>query len=276
MDVVSNLQFPGRPLQDTPNPFTASAACFAAIAWDLEWTKDYSRPDSNDPFCYSGVSVRLPTSTDLNAVEAFATVGYYSVYAEGPDEQHALADRFLADVAASLASADLVCGHQFSSDLAVAAKRCRSADTAASLRQAWQARASPGPAQHVGPGLAESAARIVDTRYDVGPPLVTTTSRRLVDVCNDIGIEVTQPETARESMTALQRRVEDHDTDTRQQLRVLNLRHSLSTLIVALKTTGHVASDAAVNTNYLIHRDLWDKIGYVDTDTFAELCDASC
>lgn len=51
------------------------------------------------------------------------------------------------------------------------------------LRDAWRQRRASRPAY----------PRVIDTRYDVGH-LLSGTSRRLVDVCSELRLDVTQPE----------------------------------------------------------------------------------
>jgi hypothetical protein len=54
--------------------------------------------------------------------------------------------------------------------------------------------------------------RFLDTRYDAGH-LLACQSRRLVDVCADLRLDVTQPELRGTSMTALHRRwLQDGDS----------------------------------------------------------------
>jgi hypothetical protein len=75
--------------------------------------------------------------------------------------------------------------------------------------------------------------------HDAGHVLACQ-SRRLVDVCADLRLDVTQPELRGTSMTALHRRwLELADTTAREKITVLNLRHSLSTAMVAARAAAN-------------------------------------
>lgn len=106
--------------------------------------------------------------------------------------------------------ADLLVGHQLSSDLAVlAANGDPAPEAVATVRAAWHARTAA-------PGF------VIDTRFDTGP-ILTGRSRRLVDVCTELGLDVTQPELGSKSMTALHRQWTDHrNTEARERITVLN------------------------------------------------------
>ncbi|MGH3938587.1 MAG: hypothetical protein ACRDTG_08100 [Pseudonocardiaceae bacterium] len=79
-----------------------------------------------------------------------------------------------------------------------------------------------------------TARRVIDTRYDTNHVL-SCRSRRLVDVCTELGLDVTQPELRGTSMTALHRTwLTEGIPESRERVSVLNLRHSLSTALVAL------------------------------------------
>jgi hypothetical protein len=109
-----------------------------------------------------------------------------SVYLDTDDERADLVAMAAADIAAATEAADLIAGHQLCSDLAVlsanAGPKVPAALTAA--RQAWHERRT------------DSDRRIIDTRFDAGH-LLAGASRRLVDVCAELDLDVTQPELAR-------------------------------------------------------------------------------
>jgi len=231
---------------------------------DVEWTKNYRVRNGNVPFCYSVTWVALPAP---GVPVSLAETGFTctSAYVEGTAETGDLiasADGALAEV---IEHADLVVGHQLCSDLAVlghAAGRPPPAVTA--LRAAWHQR---GPAAGGGP-------RVVDTRYDIGHVL-SGTSRRLVDVCADLGLDVTQPELRGTSMTALHRRwTEAGDTAAREKISVLNLRHSLSTALAALRASGADRREGGLNVNRMLADGLGDAFAWTASPAFTALLGA--
>jgi len=128
-------------------------------------------------------------------------------------------------------------------------------------RAAWRQRRQAG----------EGAPRILDTRYDAGHVL-TGTSRRLVDVCADLHLEVTQPELRGISMTALHRRwLETGDVTAREKITVLNLRHSLSTALVAARAAGLGDWAPGLNVSRLLACELGGAFGYLATPVFTAL-----
>jgi hypothetical protein len=111
--------------------------------------------------------------------------------------------------------------------------------------------------------------------YDAGHVL-TCQSRRLVDVCTDLGLDVTQPELRGTSMTALHRRwVEDQNVTAREKITVLNLRHSLSTALVAARAAGLGHRPAEPNVNRLLATGLAGTYGWLASPQFAALLDGS-
>ncbi|MCA1681975.1 MAG: hypothetical protein LC700_02295, partial [Actinobacteria bacterium] len=92
-------------------------------------------------------------------------------------------------------AADQITGHQFTSDLAVLANASPDPLPAvATARETWLDRRNHDLADR----------RVLDTRYDTGHVL-SCRSRRLVDVCTELRLDVTQPELRGTSMTALHR-----------------------------------------------------------------------
>ena len=116
--------------------------------------------------------------------------------------------------------------------------------------------------------------RIIDTRFDAGHVLVNT-SRRLVDVCGELALDVTQPELARKSMTALHRDWLDRaDIEARERVTVLNLRHSLSTAYVAMRAAGPLTWRAPLNVNAMPATGLRGRLGWLDHPTLRALANA--
>jgi hypothetical protein len=232
---------------------------------DVEWSKNYRIRGGNVPFCYSVVWIAL-SHGDEGASRATAPFWYSCAYVHDTAETQALtnqADLALTDV---LRDADLIAGHQLSSDLAVLASATRQpASGVTATRTAWHQRRDGLPGQ----------TRIIDTRYDAGH-LLTCQSRRLVDVCTDLGLDVTQPELRGTSMTALHRRwVEEQDVTAREKITVLNLRHSLSTALVAARAAGLGHRPVEPNVNRLLAAGLAGTYGWLASPQFAALLGGS-
>ena len=161
-----------------------------------------------------------------------------------------------------LDTADLIAGHQLCSDLAVLANAASGQLRAvADLRAAWRQRRM----------TASSQPLVIDTRYDIGH-LLGGASRRLVDVCADLRLDVTQPELRGTSMTALHRRwLQTGDISAREKISVLNLRHSLSTALAALHAAGIGRWDAWLNVNQILASGLGDTFTWTAGATFTAL-----
>jgi hypothetical protein len=252
------------PLSSRPPQRRTGTMRIASI--DVEWTKNYRIKNGNRPFCYSVVWLDLPagSSTDLAAVP-FA---FTSVYVEDPSEKTALVASAAATIRAADEHADLITGHQLCSDLAVLAANAPEGDPDLThARGQWKQRRTQAP----------DATPYLDTRYDAGH-LLTGTSRRLVDVCTELGLDVTQPELRGASMPALHRRWTDQaDTEGRERVSVLNLRHSLSTAYVAARAEqlGHWATDG-LNVNRAIAQCAEGAWDWLTHPTFTNLLEDSC
>lgn len=230
---------------------------------DVEWSKNYRIPDGNRSFCYSVVWLTLPADRTATVSTDHAP-GFRctSVYLDDDGERPALVDLAAADVALA-GTADLLVGHQLCSDLAVLAANGRDSATATGLietaRTAWRGRRD-GPAR-----------RVLDTRFDA-ESILSRRSRRLVDVCEELQLDVTQPELGRKSMTALHRDWLLHaDTEARERITVLNLRHSLSAALVAARAAGWAEWDGPVNLNAMLAAGLAGRIGWLEHPTFRAL-----
>ncbi|MGW7517845.1 hypothetical protein ACWGJ2_19880 [Streptomyces sp. NPDC054796] len=231
---------------------------------DVEWTKNYRIKNGNRPFCYSIVWLDLPT-TGKPADLAQQPWAYTSVYVEDPAETPELVRSASETLRAAAQSADLLTGHQVCSDLAVLeATADHPHPPLAEARTRWKQRRAQTPD---GPG-----PRWCDTRYDAGH-LLTGTSRRLVDVCTELGLDVTQPELRGTSMTALHRRwLETSDPLARERISVLNLRHSLSTAYVAARAQGLAHwSSSGLNVNRALATGADSAWPYLNTPAFTGL-----
>ncbi|MEV8606175.1 hypothetical protein AB0465_40645 [Streptomyces griseoviridis] len=117
----------------------------------------------------------------------------------------------------------------------------------------------------------------VDTRFDSGH-ILTGKSRRLVDVCNELGLDVTQPELLKVTMPAWHRRwVEEGQEEGWERVSVLNLRHSLSTAYVAAHAAGLGRwADEGLNVNRLIAEGAKGAWGWLENPIFTNLVEDTC
>ncbi|MGH3697483.1 MAG: hypothetical protein ACRDRX_26460 [Pseudonocardiaceae bacterium] len=159
-------------------------------------------------------------------------------------------------------TADRITGHQFTSDLGVLANASPDPLPAVTTaRETWLDRRN----HH----LADR--RVIDTRYDTDH-ILNCRSRRLVDVCTDLRLDVTQPELRGTSMTALHRAwLTERTPEARDRVSVLNLRHSLSTALVALRVTNRACSVGTLNVNRLLATGLDGAFAWLDHPTFTDL-----
>ncbi len=230
-------------------------------AIDVEWSKNYRVRGGNVPFCYSVVWLALPASDASTRLEA-ARFWYTSAYVQDASESPDLVAGADAALGRLMEHASLIAGHQLCSDLGVLAAADPAARPAvAAAATAWRQRREASPSQ----------PRFLDTRYDAGH-LLACQSRRLVDVCADLRLDVTQPELRGTSMTALHRRwLQDGDVAAREKITVLNLRHSLSTAMVAARAAGLAHWQPGLNVNRLLARELGDAYGWLAHPVFTAL-----
>ena len=255
MIVTTNL--PGRPGRAPRRP--AGTMLWASI--DVEWTKNYRIKNGNRPFCYSVVYSAVPdTAAPVDLSEL--PFSYTSVYVEDPDETDALLASANDAVRTAFRAADRVTGHQFTSDLGVLANAGPDPLPAVTTaRNNWLDRRDHDLTDR----------RVIDTRYDTDHVL-NCRSRRLVDVCTALGLDVTQPELQGTSMTALHRAwLTDRIPETRERVSVLNLRHSLSTALVALRATNRGHWNSTLNVNRLLATGLDGAFAWLDHPTFTDL-----
>ena len=255
MQVISDLGGPG-----TVPARPAGMRLVASV--DVEWSKNYRITNGNRAFCYSIVWLAMPASDDPLTLTSGLPFWSTSVYLDRDDERLELVALAAADIGAAAQTADLMVGHQLCSDLAVLAANAGAAVPAAltAARQAWHDRRAEA-----------SGRRVVDTRFDAGHVLCNA-SRRLVDVCGELRLDVTQPELARKSMTALHRDwLERADVEARERVTVLNLRHSLSTAYVALRAAGHLVWRTPLNVNANLAAQWAGRVGWLDHPTFRAL-----
>jgi hypothetical protein len=240
-------------------PGCPPGTCLAA-AIDVEWSKNYRIRGGNVPFCYSVIWLPLPASgasTGLVATRFWYTSAYVEDASECPD----LVAGADAALACLMGHASLIAGHQLCSDLAVLAAAGARPPAVAAAATAWRQRRRDATGQ----------PRFLDTRYDAGH-ILTCQSRRLVDVCADLRLDVTQPELRGTSMTALHRRwLELGDITAREKITVLNLRHSLSTATVAARAAGLAHWQPGLNVNRLLAGELGDAFSWLAHPVFTAL-----
>jgi hypothetical protein len=231
------------------------------VGFDVEWTKNYQVRNGSRPFCYSIAIVAMPTAKGLLS-DVAQFFGYKMVYVDQADEEQQLVDAADADLAAAVEARQLLVGHQVTSDIgvlkAVSVSATPGIDDALSLWRHRRTQTTPG---------------FFDTRYDIDH-LVSQRSRRLVDVCAELRLDVLQPE-IRGSMTKVHRNfLERSDETLREKLMVLNLRHSLSSCLVALLALD-LAEPDDVDINALLIEELWDQLEYVRSGMLQSLLDVT-
>ena len=241
----------------------APAGTLLAAAIDVEWSKNYRVRGGNVPFCYS--VAWLPLSGEVVTPGTFG-FWYTSAYVHGTDETGDLVASADSALLKILEHADLIAGHQLSSDLAVLAAAVGAPLLGVTAAQvAWRRRGQ----------LLPDGPRLLDTRYDTRHVLQRA-SRRLVDVCAELRLEVTQPELRGTSMTALHRRWLEHvETSAREKITVLNLRHALSTALVAANVAGLASWPAGLNVNKILAAGLDGALGWPGDPVFAALLEES-
>jgi hypothetical protein len=240
-------------------PCPPGSRLLAAI--DVEWSKNYRVKAGNVPFCFSVAWLALPTADD-DTIAAATPFWYSSAYVEDDGERGDLITAADSALECLTSNASVIAGHQLCSDLAIlAAATGRELPAITAAAAAWRQRRAAPPALPSFP----------DTRYDAGHVLACQ-SRRLVDVCADLRLDVTQPELRGASMTALHRRwTELADVTAREKITVLNLRHSLSTAIVAARAAGLAHWQPGLNVNQLLARGLGDTLGWTASAAFTAL-----
>jgi hypothetical protein len=232
--------------------------CRLVASVDVEWTKNYRIRDGNVPFCWSVVWLQVPR---CRSGQLPSTFRFTSCYVSGSEETQDLIAAADSQIASMLRHADLIIGHQVSSDLAVLRNASgRRLAAVEELRDRWHSRKD-----------RSTVPSVVDSRYDAGG-ILQGTSRRLVDVCTELGLDVTQPELSGMSMTALHRRWLDvGDVAARERISVLNLRHSLSAAYVALRSQGLGSWTGRLNVNQILDSQLAGLFGWLSSPAFRRL-----
>lgn len=238
------------------------------IGFDAEWTKNYKIKNGNIPFCFSVVAVRKSDLTIDNLREGNLEFKYVQYYCDHQSEFRELVVQ-ANDCSAMIldrSNTNILCGHQISSDISVLlnmgdAFGIKSIEKLSVLKDVWHNRKS------------DTALKIVDTRYDIKQPFLGK-SRRLVDVCKDFYLDVTQPELGKNSMTKLQNiYFETGNDDIYERISVMNIRHSFCAIILSWLNMYCGAGDKRehLNINKSIYNNLKNDYSWVDSDDFLKL-----
>ncbi len=235
------------------------AGMLLVAAMDLEWSRNLHIPGGNVPFCYSVTSLVLPgAETQLDT----APFWYTSAYIRDASQTQDLITSASRTLATLLTRASLVAGHQFGSDLAALARASRHTVTGLeAARTAWRQRRLALPGQ----------ARIIDTCYDTDH-ILTCNSRRLADICKNLGLLATQPELRHASRATLRHRsIQPEGAGARDKVTVLNLRHSLCTALIAAHATGVGSWPGTLDINRLLTTRLAGSFGWLSDPAFIAL-----
>lgn len=229
-----------------------------AASLDVEWTKNYRIKNGNVPFCWSVTWLQVSQDHGSALPSGF---NFTSAYVTGNDETQSLIRAADAEIALILNHADLIIGHQVSSDLAVLCNASpHPLPQVQRLRGYWHCRREPA-----------SGPVVIDSRYDADN-ILTGTSRRLVDVCTELNLDVRQPELTRTSMTGLHRVwLTRGDASARERITVLNLRHGLSAAYVALRSADLARWDSQVNVSQVLDWQLDGRFAWLKSPAFCRL-----
>lgn len=235
------------------------------IGFDAEWTKNYKIKNGNIPFCFSIITIDCQELTMDNLKNGNINFSYVQYYCEKKEEFKELVNMAETWFARILKVLDkcVLCGHQISSDFSVlynigTAYDINSLSHLERMRREWRTRKET-PLIH-----------IVDTRYDVTKDFLGK-SRRLVDMCNDFNLDVTQPELKKSSMTKLQNTfIETGDEDIYERISVMNLRHSLCAVILYWLNEKINTPDQRIhiNINKSVYNCLKQDFKWVDSKDF--------
>ena len=225
------------------NKITAKNDRELLVSFDLEWTKNYKIKNGNRPFCFSFVFFSLEDIPDDIEELGF---GFCSYYIETVQEEKNLVEYADVELKKFINSKAVIVGHQLSSDISVLLNfdEFHSTPNFSNLRRLWHRRKQE-----------TQQTKIFDTRYDLNS-MLNEKSRRLVDVCAEFQLDVTQPE-LKGSMTKMHNYyMEKKDISTLERLAVLNLRHGLSAAILYSYYRNPQRKVKPVNVNRIIHRNL--------------------
>lgn len=240
------------------------------IGFDAEWTKNYKIKNGNIPFCFSVIVIK-DTTLSIEALEKgdinFSYIQYYCETSEEFRDLVVIAEKWCSKILCALNTCTL-CGHQISSDFSVLHNIGKAYNISPlicleKIRSEWRKRKAIDP------------AHIIDTRYDITQDFLGK-SRRLVDMCNDFLLDVTQPELKNFSMTKLQNVFfETHDKDAFERISVMNLRHSLCAVILYWLNGKIKNADQrkSININRSVYKCLDGDFDWIESKDFSVLLD---
>lgn len=240
------------------------------IGFDSEWTKNYKIKNGNIPFCFSIIVIQKNDISFEQLMDGSLSFKYIQYYCQDKKDCFELlhfADDWSKTISSSLDSC-VLCGHQISSDFGVLynyniAEYNTCLGNVERLRFEWKNRKNSKP------------AHIIDTRYDINREFLGK-SRRLVDMCADFWMDVSQPELGNSSMTKLQYDYySSKKEDIRERISVMNLRHSYSAVVLNWLDQNISSADRRqrININKSVYQSLRSDFDWVNTDYFRKLLD---
>lgn len=238
------------------------------IGFDAEWTKNYKIKNGNVPFCFSVITVddkELSFSKLKKGNIKFKYIQYYCENREDFKELVMKAD-FWFDKILKVLDNSVLCGHQISSDFSVlynigVANDMELLIHIERMREEWRKRKE------------NISVHVMDTRYDIDQKFLGK-SRRLVDMCNDFELDVTQPELKKSSMTKLQNIFyETKDEEIYERISVMNLRHSLCAVILYWLNgkIDNAEQRKPININKIVYNCLKSDFSWVTSKEFSVL-----
>ena len=240
------------------------------IGFDAEWTKNYKIRNGNIPFCFSVIVIKNDVLS-LDALEKgdiyFSYVQYYCQTSEEFKDLVESAEKWSSKILNALNTC-ILCGHQVSSDFSVLHNIGKAHNIGPlicleKIRSEWKRRKAMVP------------MHIIDTRYDANQDFLGK-SRRLVDMCNDFLLDVTQPELKNSSMTKLQKNFfETHDKEIFERISVMNLRHSLCAIVLYWLNEKFESADQRkpININKSVYKGLKGDFDWIESKDFLALLD---
>jgi len=235
------------------------------IGIDTEWVKNYKIRNGNIPFCFSIVVIK--NNIRYNIFKEEIKFEYLQYYSESIDQTNDLIINFnsaLIKLSSSKYPSNIICGHQLCSDLSTFFNygRYMKLNNLCGIKNfinKWNNR------------NVNENINFIDTRYD----LINNKfgkSRRLVDLCVDIGLKVTQIELGSKSMTKMYKDyLVSHDNNICEKLSILNLRHNLSTILLFILAQQIQYSHKKLNVNSILTKNLSSDFMWVNSNEFLSL-----
>jgi len=225
------------------------------VMLDVEWTKNYRIKNGNKPFCYSLVFFGAPLKKVVK--EKDISFGFKMKYAKSLSEIKNLPALLEKDLSFFLKNKYTLVGHQLCSDICVLKAVDSINQNLINLQKEWKER------------RLSKHSRIFDTRFDL--EILKNKSRRLVDVCSELNLDVSQPE-LKKSMTLMQNKFyETKEKELYEKIAVLNIRHSLSSGLIYLLSNNEIKWLNKLNVNKIIFNNIKKHFSYVNSSEFNRL-----